>query len=87
MCEEWRNDKAAFLRHVQTIDGWDRPELEMDRTDVNKGYEPGNIRFITKSENALNKRSVQWMQARIDELERCLRHCTCGAAQPVHDKD
>ena len=87
VCDLWVKDKAAFLRHVVTIEGWDDPKLEMDRADVNGDYEPGNIRFITKSKNALNKRSVQEMQSRIDELERRLRHCKCGATKPFHDKD
>lgn len=81
----WLKNKAEFLAHVASLPGWDDPSLEMDRVDVDKGYEPGNIRFITRSENMLNKRSVRVMQARIIELEARLRHCTCGASQQVHD--
>jgi hypothetical protein len=52
-----------------TLDGWDKPKLELDRTDVNKGYEPDNLRFVTRSENQRNRRSVQDMQKLIDELK------------------
>lgn len=75
----WREDRSLFLAHLITLEGWDNPVLEMDRIDVNRGYEPGNLRFITKRENILNKRSVVTMQKRILELEARLRHCKCGA--------
>lgn len=71
--EEWRDDRAAFLRYVQTLSDWDRPDYEMDRIDVDKGYEPGNIRFVSRSENARNKRRVADLEARIRELESRLR--------------
>lgn len=77
--EPWLKDKAAFLRYVLTLDGWDEPRLELDRIDVNKGYEPGNLRFITRKENVNNRRSIPELQKRIIELETRLRHCICGA--------
>ena len=82
--EPWHTDKAAFLAYVMSLDGWDQPRLELDRIDVNKGYEPGNLRFISKRDNCNNKRSVQQMQRYIIELEARLRHCTCGTAKSVH---
>jgi hypothetical protein len=82
---EWRNDKRKFLEHAVTLPGWDNADLDMDRTDVNGNYEPGNLRFITRSENQGNRRKIGSLQARVDELERRLRCCSCGAAQPVHD--
>jgi len=69
VCAEWRDDRTAFLVYAQTIPGWDNPSLDMDRYDNNRGYEPGNIRFATKSQNAANKRAVENLEARIRELE------------------
>lgn len=83
--EPWHKDKAAFLRYVVTLDGWDQPRLELDRIDVNKGYEPNNLRFITKQENANNKRSVQEMQRYILELESRVRHLELRLEQQVHN--
>lgn len=83
--DEWRADRSTFLHYINTVPGWDRPELDMDRIDCDGNYEPGNLRFISRSENNFNKRSVQDMQRRIDELERRLRHCKCGATHEVHD--
>jgi hypothetical protein len=67
--QQWREDRAAFLRYVQTLPGWDDPSYEMDRINVDGGYEPGNIRFVSRSDNLKNKRQVADMQRRIAELE------------------
>ena len=83
--EAWRKDRRAFLQYLLTLEGWDRPDLELDRIDVDKGYEPGNLRFITKAENAKNKRSVQAVQRRITELEARVRHLEQRAAESLHD--
>lgn len=82
--EAWRNDRAAFLGYLVTLEGWNDPTLELDRADVNCGYEPGNLRFVTRRANRRNQRSVRDLQHRVSELEARLRHCTCGAAQSVH---
>lgn len=72
--EPWRKDKKAFLAHLITLDGWDDQANDMDRRDVNKGYEPGNIRFIPAGKNrGTNKRTVREMQLRILDLEERLR--------------
>lgn len=71
--QEWRDDRSSFLRYVQTLPGWDDPARDMDRVDNNRGYEPGNIRFATRSENARNKRTVVALEQRVAELEARLR--------------
>jgi len=91
---EWRENRGSFLLYIQTLPGWDDPDLEMDREDCDKGYEPGNIRFVTRRENSLNKRQMaereqqlRDLRNRVADLEACLRSCKCGAAQEVHDSD
>ena len=69
VCPEWRTDRTAFLRYVQTLDGWDNPTFEMDRVNVDGNYEPGNIRFVSRSDNLNNKRKVADLEARIRHLE------------------
>ena len=68
----WRKDRAAFLSYVRTLLGWDDPSLELDRIDTNKGYEPGNIRFVTRSANAANKRKIADLEAEVRRLRRAL---------------
>jgi hypothetical protein len=54
--EEWLGDSGfqAFLGHVGR-----RPSSKhsIDRIDNGKGYEPGNVRWATRSEQGRNKRN------------------------------
>jgi len=55
---EWVANRVEFLRYLVGLEGWDKPELQLDRTDNSKGYEPGNLRFVTRSVNMANKRRI-----------------------------
>ena len=79
--EPWRKDRRAFLRYLAGLEGWDRPMLELDRMDVDRGYEPGNLRFVTRRENQGNRRTVQEMQQRISDLEAHIRHLERGSTE------
>ena len=52
--QEWLENHDSFLAYVMTLDGWDNPDLEIDRIDNDGNYEPGNIRCVTKSKNCQN---------------------------------
>jgi hypothetical protein len=53
VCDEWVDDYEAFLAHVGR-----RPSSQhsLDRVDNERGYEPGNVRWATKTEQARNRR-------------------------------
>jgi len=53
MCPEWLADRTRFIKWCQD-NGW-RIGLDLDRIDNNKGYSPGNIRFVTRRINLNNK--------------------------------
>lgn len=53
MCDEWRHDFAAFLAHVGSRP---TPQHSIDRINNDRGYEPGNCRWATKSEQRRNQR-------------------------------
>jgi hypothetical protein len=90
----WRIERHAFLAHLLTLPGWDDPSLELDRADCDKGYVPGNLRFVTRAINAKNKRKISDREAtikdlhhEIEQLQARLRYCQCGAAQALHGAD
>lgn len=54
VCEEWRADFLAFSRYVGSRPS---PEHSLDRRNNNGNYEPGNVRWATRTEQARNARS------------------------------
>lgn len=60
LSDEFR-DPLAFVNYMRTLgdvkDAF-RRKLEIDRIDNDRGYERGNLRWSTHSENNLNKRNT-----------------------------
>jgi hypothetical protein len=58
VCDEWRNDSKVFLDYVDSELG-PKPTRKhsIDRIDNDKGYEPGNIRWMDPSGQQINKRT------------------------------
>lgn len=59
ICERW-NDFSAFLEDVGPKPS---PSHSLDRIDPNGNYEPGNVRWATKKEQARNRRNVRVVEA------------------------
>lgn len=55
ICDEWEESFINFL-NWSNKNGY-KDTLELDRKDNNKGYNPGNCRFVTRIENSRNKSS------------------------------
>lgn len=54
VCDQWRDDFTAFLAAVGRRPS---PAYSLDRyPDQNGNYEPGNVRWATSSEQAINRR-------------------------------
>jgi hypothetical protein len=58
LAPEWQDDFAAFYAELGPKPS---PQHSIDRTDNERGYEPGNCRWSTRAEQALNTRqNVRW---------------------------
>lgn len=53
VCPEWEESFESFAAYMGERPG---PEFSIDRIDNDGNYEPGNVRWATPSEQALNKR-------------------------------
>jgi hypothetical protein len=55
----WRNDCQLFIDQVlNEIGPRPTPQHSLDRKDNNRNYEPGNLRWATRAEQASNRRST-----------------------------
>lgn len=59
LAPEWRDDFFAFVDGVGPRPG---PSFSLDRIDNDGNYEPGNVRWATRSEQRSNTRHVGAMQ-------------------------
>lgn len=68
VCDEWRESFMAFFEHVGP-----RPSTEhsLDRIDNNGNYEPGNVRWVTRTEQNRNTRRTRFLT--YDGLTLCVR--------------
>lgn len=58
VCEDWHE----FIKFYQWAILTYRKGLEIDRINVNGNYEPSNCRWVTKKENARNRRNTFYIE-------------------------
>jgi len=56
VCKEWKDSFETF--HKWAKENGHSKELEIDRKDNSKGYEPDNCRFVTRKQNMRNRSST-----------------------------
>ena len=55
ICDEFKDFKS-YVKYVESLDGYDPINKSLDRIDNNKGYEPGNLRWVDNSTQIANQR-------------------------------
>lgn len=72
MCDEWKNSFQAYFDYVSKLEHFGEPGYTLDRIDNNGNYEPGNVRYSTRSEQEHNKRAKRLINSRSEEYSKKL---------------
>lgn len=59
VCEQWAESFPQFLQDVGEAPS---PEHQLDRIDNDGNYEPGNVRWATRSENVRNSSKARYLE-------------------------
>lgn len=65
VCDRWKDSPAAFIEDMGLKPS---PKHELDRIDNDRGYEPGNCRWVTRAANDRNRRSNRYLTFRGQRL-------------------
>lgn len=58
LCERW----MVFANFIEDVGHPPFAGAQLDRIDNDKGYEPGNVRWATRSEQTLNTNRAVWLE-------------------------
>lgn len=61
VCDRWLGDDG-FVNFLEDMGGKPSPKHSIDRIDNDKGYGPDNCRWVTRTEQANNKRNNIWLE-------------------------
>jgi len=64
VCDRWRfgeDGVSGYTLFMEDIGQYARRELSLDRVDNSRGYEPGNVRWATATQQANNRSSTRML--------------------------
>lgn len=86
--EEWLNPTNGFDNFVDwSLKNGYTEEMTIDRIDVNGNYSPENCRWVTNSEQQLNKRTTLWVTYKGERIQlKKLCDTLCVTYDTVHNR-
>jgi hypothetical protein len=57
VCNEWENDPTDYIAYITSLPNANKKGYSLDRKDNNSNYKPGNMRWVTSSIQATNRRT------------------------------
>lgn len=70
VCEEWDKNFLSFYESVSKLENYGKEGYTLDRIDVNKNYEPGNVRWATRYEQIHNRRISKKIISKMQRTEK-----------------
>ena len=69
VCEEWKNGSKYFINWA--LENGYKDGLTLDRIDVNGNYCPENCRWVSRKEQARNRRSNKYINFNGEQMLMC----------------
>lgn len=70
---EWVNNAKAFIDYVSKLQNYGKENFTLDRINNDGNYEPGNLRWASKSQQVQNTRYSVFSEEDILEIRRLLK--------------